>query len=41
MYAQTMETQTISGKNAARLLHEKWCSKSTHCKNFGDGWGDY
>ncbi|GAA5817285.1 hypothetical protein MFLAVUS_010828 [Mucor flavus] len=40
-FVSTMETQTISGKNAARLLHEKWCSKSTHCKNFGDGWGDY
>ncbi|GAA5796648.1 hypothetical protein HPULCUR_002021 [Helicostylum pulchrum] len=40
-FVSTMETQTISGKNAARLLHEKWCSKNIHCKKFGDGWGDY
>ncbi|KAI8337330.1 Prenylcysteine lyase-domain-containing protein [Blakeslea trispora] len=41
-FISTMETQTISGKNAARLLYEKWCSTtSKQCQPFGDGWGSY
>ncbi|ORZ16214.1 Prenylcysteine lyase-domain-containing protein [Absidia repens] len=45
----TMETQTLMGKNIARLIHERWClnptesSPSLHskCAPFGDGWGNY
>jgi prenylcysteine oxidase/farnesylcysteine lyase len=40
-----METQTIAGKNAARLLHSKWCNSklgfNKNCREFGDGWGNY
>lgn len=35
-----METQTVSGKNAARLLYDKWCH-DRHCQPFGDGWGSH
>jgi prenylcysteine oxidase/farnesylcysteine lyase len=39
-----METQTIAGKNAARLLYEKWCNTkhgfNNFCGEFGDGWGN-
>ncbi|KAL9550938.1 hypothetical protein MBANPS3_004512 [Mucor bainieri] len=44
-FISTMETQTIAGKNAARLLYDKWCSSKTgfnkNCREFGDGWGSY
>ncbi|OBZ84934.1 Farnesylcysteine lyase [Choanephora cucurbitarum] len=41
-FISTMETQTIAGKNAARLLYEKWCSAALkQCQPFGDGWGSY
>lgn len=40
LFLKTMETQTIAGKNAARLLYDKWCERR-HCKLFGDGWGSY
>jgi hypothetical protein len=40
-----METQTISGKNAAHLLYDKWCytklGLNKNCGEFGDGWGKY
>ncbi|KAI8979473.1 Prenylcysteine lyase-domain-containing protein [Mycotypha africana] len=45
-FISTMETQTIAGKNAARLLYEKWCGTpkgypNRNCEGFGDGWGIY
>lgn len=39
-FISTMETQTVSGKNAARLIYNKWCHHR-YCQPFGDGWGDY
>ncbi|KAG1144585.1 hypothetical protein G6F37_006174 [Rhizopus arrhizus] len=39
-FISTMETQTVSGKNAARLLYDKWC-RERHCQPFGDGWGSH
>ncbi|GAN05753.1 FAD/NAD(P)-binding domain-containing protein [Mucor ambiguus] len=44
-FISTMETQTIAGKNAARLLYDKWCNSKSgfnkNCREFGDGWGNY
>ncbi|OAD05137.1 hypothetical protein MUCCIDRAFT_189216 [Mucor lusitanicus CBS 277.49] len=44
-FISTMETQTIAGKNAARLLYDKWCNSKSgfnkNCQEFGDGWGSY
>ncbi|KAI9474051.1 MAG: Prenylcysteine lyase-domain-containing protein [Benjaminiella poitrasii] len=42
-FISTMETQTVAGKIAAKLLYKKWCNTpfgfNKYCGEFGDGWG--
>ncbi|KAI7907608.1 Prenylcysteine lyase-domain-containing protein [Cokeromyces recurvatus] len=42
-FISTMETQTIAGKIAAKVLYKKWCNTfnefNKYCGEFGDGWG--
>ncbi|CAO3619837.1 unnamed protein product [Cunninghamella blakesleeana] len=41
-FISTMETQTIIGKNIAKIIYDQWCYHDNEnlCVPFGDGWGD-
>ncbi|KAI9307902.1 Prenylcysteine lyase-domain-containing protein [Cunninghamella echinulata] len=43
-FISTMETQTIIGKNIAKVIYDHWCYDNDNenlCTPFGDGWGNF